>query len=84
MEWTQENVIEFIERYKRKEIIWTQSTLCILTKLKKTRCMGELGKELNRPIDECKKKMQNVLSSLRLEKMKMRKSREQEKLSTSD
>jgi hypothetical protein len=22
MEWTQENVIEFIELYKRKEIIW--------------------------------------------------------------
>jgi len=32
------------------------------------------GKEMNRPVDECKKKMENLLSSLRWEKMKMRKS----------
>jgi len=34
----------------------------------------ELGKEMNRPVDECKKKMENLLLSLRREKMKMRKS----------
>jgi len=32
------------------------------------------GKEMNRPVDECKKKIENLLSSLRREKMKMRKS----------
>jgi len=34
----------------------------------------ELGKEMNRHVDECKKKMENLLSSLRREKMKTRKS----------
>jgi hypothetical protein len=29
---------------------------------------------MNRPVDECKKKMDNLMSSLRLAKMKMRKS----------
>ena len=34
----------------------------------------ELGKEMNRSVDECKKKkMENFLSSVRREKMKMRK-----------
>jgi hypothetical protein len=32
------------------------------------------GKKWNRPVDECKKKMENLLSFLRREKMKMRKS----------
>jgi len=36
--------------------------------------MGGTGKKMNRPIDECKKKVENLLSSLRREKMKMRKS----------
>jgi len=33
----------------------------------------ELGKEMNRPIDECENKMQNLKPSLRREKMKMKK-----------
>jgi hypothetical protein len=33
-----------------------------------------MGKEMNRPVNECKKKMENILSSLQLEKVKMRKS----------
>jgi hypothetical protein len=44
-------------------------------KIKKQDAWQELGKEMNRPVDECKKKMDNLLSSLRREKMKMRKSR---------
>jgi hypothetical protein len=36
--------------------------------------MGGTGEKMNRPVDECKKKMENLLSPLRREKMKMRKS----------
>jgi hypothetical protein len=36
--------------------------------------MGGTGKEISRPVDECRKKMVNLLSSLRQEKMKMGKS----------
>jgi hypothetical protein len=46
--------------------------------------MGGTGKEINRPIDECRKKMENLLSSLRREKMKMRKSSGTVKVSTSN
>jgi len=74
MEWTQENVIEFIKLYKRKEIIWNPKHPMHFDKIRKQDAWEELGKEVNRPVDECKKKMVNLLSSLRREKMKMRKS----------
>jgi hypothetical protein len=76
VEWTQENVIEFIELYKRKEIIWDPKQPMHFNKIKKQDAWEELGKEMNRTVDEyeCKKKMENLLSSLRREKMKMRKS----------
>jgi hypothetical protein len=74
MEWTQESVIQFIELYKRKEIIWNPKHPMHFNKIKKQDAGEELGKEMNRPVDECKKKMENLLSSLRRVKMKMRKS----------
>jgi hypothetical protein len=43
------------------------------TKTKKHDAWEELGEEMNRPVDECKKKMENLLSSLLREKIKMRK-----------
>jgi hypothetical protein len=43
-------------------------------KIRKQDAREELGKEMNRPVDECKRKMENLLSSLRREKMKMKKS----------
>jgi len=43
-------------------------------KIRKQDAWEEMGKEMNRPVDECKKKMENLLSSLQWEKMKMRKS----------
>ena len=74
MEWTQESAIKLIKLYKRKEIIWDPKHPMHFNKIRKQDAWEELGKEMNRPIDECKKKMQNLLSSLRWEKMKMRKS----------
>ena len=74
MEWSPESAIELIELYKRKEIIWDPKHPMHFNKIRKQDAWEELGKEMNRPIDECKKKMQNLLSSLRWEKMKMRKS----------
>jgi len=43
-------------------------------KIRKQDAWEELGKEMNSPVDECKKKMENLLSSLQREKMKTRKS----------
>jgi len=73
MEWTQESAIELIELYKRKEIIWDPKHPMHFNKIIKQDVWEELEKELNRPIDTCKTKMENLLSSLRREKIKMRK-----------
>jgi len=43
-------------------------------KIRKQDAWEKLGKGMNRHVNECKKKMENLLSSLRREKMKMRKS----------
>jgi hypothetical protein len=42
-------------------------------KIRKQDAWEGLGKEMNRPVDEFKKKIENLLSSFRREKMKMRK-----------
>jgi hypothetical protein len=74
MEWTRESVMELIELYKRKDIIWDPKHPMHFNKIRRQEAWEELGEEMNRPVDECKKKMENLLSSLRREKMKMRKS----------
>jgi hypothetical protein len=73
MEWTQESAIELIEIYKRKEIIWDPKHPMHFNKITMQDAWEELGKEINRPVDKCKKKMENLLSSLRLKIMKTRK-----------
>jgi hypothetical protein len=45
MEWIQENVIEFIELYKRKEIIWDTKRPMHFKKIKKQDAWEELGKK---------------------------------------
>jgi hypothetical protein len=73
MKWIQD-VVEFIELYKTKEILWDPKHPMQFNKIKKQEAWEELGKEMSRRVDECKKKMENLLSSLRREKMEMRKS----------
>jgi hypothetical protein len=57
MEWTQENVIKFIERYKRKEIIWDPKHPMHFNKIKKQDAWEDLGKEMNRPMMSAKRKL---------------------------
>jgi hypothetical protein len=82
MEWTQENVIKFIEFYKRKEIIWDPKHPTHFNKIKKQDAWEELGNEMNKHTDECKNKTEKLLSSLQREKMKIRKSSGTGKAST--
>jgi hypothetical protein len=62
--------------YKRKAIIWDPKHPTNFNKIKKPAAWKELGKEMYvyRSVDECKKKIDNLLSSLRREKINMRKS----------
>jgi len=74
MERTEGSVIELIELYKRKEIMLDSKHPMHFNKIIKQGAWEELGKEMNSSVDECKKKVEKLLSSLRREKMKMRKS----------
>jgi hypothetical protein len=55
IEWNEGSVIEFIEIYKRKEIIWDPKHPMHFIKIRKQDAWEELGKEMDRPVDECKK-----------------------------
>jgi hypothetical protein len=46
MDWTQESVIEFIELYKRKEIIWDPKYSVHFNKIRKQDAWEELGIEI--------------------------------------
>jgi hypothetical protein len=73
MEWSQEIVMGLIELYKRKQIIWDPKHPMHFNKIRKQYAEEEMRKKMNRPVKK-KKKMENLLSSFRREKMKMRKS----------
>ena len=53
MERTQETVIEFIELYKRKEIILDPKHPTHFYKIRKQDAWEELRKEMNSLVDEC-------------------------------
>ena len=53
MEWTQESVLEFIELYKRKEIIRDPKHPMHFNKIRKQHSWEELGRDKNRPVDDC-------------------------------
>jgi hypothetical protein len=55
MEWTEGSVIELIELYKKKEIIWDPKHPMYFIKIRKQDAWEKLGKEMNRPVDECKR-----------------------------
>lgn len=75
MEWTQENTLHFIELYRRKEVLWNPGHPRYYNKISKNDAWNELGAEMNTTGDECKKKMMSLLSSLRREKGKMKRTR---------
>jgi len=72
MEWTQERVLIFIKGYNREEIIWDPQHPLHFNKIKKQDAREELAKEINSSVDECKKKIWNIFSSLRLGQMRMK------------
>jgi hypothetical protein len=61
MEWTRESAIELIELYKRKELIWNPKHPMHFNKIRKQDAWEELGKEMNRPVDECTKKNRELI-----------------------
>jgi hypothetical protein len=64
-----------LSKFIKENIIWDPTHPMHFNKIKKTRCMGGTGKRNEQTRRRVKKKMESLLSSLRREKMKMRKSR---------
>ncbi|PNF39635.1 hypothetical protein B7P43_G05676 [Cryptotermes secundus] len=73
MEWSKESIIYLIDEYKKRDVIWNTRNTEHYNKIKKQDAWEEIGKELNRSVEECKRKMEYLLASLRRERMKMKK-----------
>ncbi|KAG8231516.1 hypothetical protein J437_LFUL011554 [Ladona fulva] len=74
MEWNKENTIELIEVYKKYHILWDPKHRDHYNKFRKQDAWEEIAKQIGRSVDDCKKKMDYLLTALRREKMKMKKS----------
>lgn len=75
MEWTEERTLQFIEVYRSKVILWDTKHPSYYNKIKKNDAWDELAENFKTTADECKRKVSNLLSALRREKAKMKKTR---------
>jgi hypothetical protein len=74
MEWNKNDVKDFIELYHQKNLIWNPQHSDHFNKIKKQDAWADIASKIGRPVEQCKKEMENLLSSLRREKMKIKKS----------
>lgn len=74
MEWTQETTLYLIEMYREKELLWDAKHPWYYNKIKKSDAWTEIASEMNISTEECKKKMNAILSALRRERAKITKS----------
>lgn len=75
MDWTNEKVIDFIERYKNKPILWDPKNSKYYNKFAKSDAWDQLADEMEITAVDCRKKITSLLSSFRREKMKIKKNR---------
>ncbi|XP_078045973.1 uncharacterized protein LOC144474698 [Augochlora pura] len=74
MEWNNEGAMKLIDAYKKRDIIWDPKHYQHFNKYKKFDAWKEIAQEVGRSVDECRRKMERLLSSFRRENMKIRKS----------
>ncbi|XP_011860828.1 PREDICTED: uncharacterized protein LOC105557984 [Vollenhovia emeryi] len=74
MEWSQDKVIDLINVYKEKSILWSATNPHHFNRLKKKDAWEEIARDTGISVEHCKKKMEYLLSALRREKSKMKKS----------
>ncbi|XP_070156462.1 uncharacterized protein [Polyergus mexicanus] len=74
MEWSQEKVMELIDCYKQKSILWNPKDPYHFNRLKKNDAWEKIARDTGRSVEHCKKKMVYLLSALRREKLKMKRS----------
>nr|CAH7767970.1 unnamed protein product [Callosobruchus chinensis] len=71
MEWNNDNVLELINAYRVRPVLWNSLDPYYKNKNKKEDAWRELADMLTTDTAEIKKKMQTLLASFRREKQKL-------------
>lgn len=79
MNWNEEKTLSLIELYKQRELLWNVKHVNHYNKKLKNEAWEEIADVLGSTGEELKRKMNALLSSLRREKCKMRRSEGKEK-----
>jgi len=74
MDWDNEKVLELIDCYKNKTVLWFPKDPKYYNKIAKSDAWDDLAKQMKTTTDECKKKMISLNASFRGEKAKMKNS----------
>jgi len=74
MRWNEQNTIRFIKIYQHKQILWHAKHPQHYNKIRRRDAWEDLAKEIGFTADECRKKMNGLLSAMRREKAKIKKS----------
>lgn len=74
MEWSEDTILLLINLYKQNECLWNAKHSLYYNKLRKYDAWIQISTELNIAVEECKKKVTNLLSSFRRERAKVKKS----------
>nr|CAH7720345.1 unnamed protein product [Callosobruchus chinensis] len=72
MEWNNDNVLELINAYRVRPVLWNSLDPYYKNKNKKEDAWRELADMLTTDTAEIKKKMQSLLASFRREKQKLK------------
>ncbi|XP_014239661.1 uncharacterized protein LOC106661059 [Cimex lectularius] len=73
MEWSEQLTLQLIEVYRTKEELWNTKHPNYYNKIKKNDAWNDLAGHFQTTANECKRKINNLLSGMRREKVKMKK-----------
>ncbi|KAK4887321.1 hypothetical protein RN001_003592 [Aquatica leii] len=73
MEWTEDTIQLLISLYRQNECLWNPKHSLYYNKLRKYDAWVQIAAELSSTVEECKKKVTNLLSSYRRERAKVKK-----------
>ncbi|CAL7945182.1 unnamed protein product [Xylocopa violacea] len=71
---SKEQTLELIAQYRKRSLLWDPKSPNRYNKIRKEEAWQEIAQKMKRSVDECKKKMEYLLTALRREKMKIRRS----------
>lgn len=70
-DWTEAKCLELIREYRRKPMLWDKKNRFFFRRNMKPIAWEEIGDALNIPADQCKHKMNVLMSSFRREKARL-------------